>query len=84
MRADPILHKKLDGARLRQEEYLAKRIEAGDKSAKQARVEPEALQPAPSGESEIRVEEPSDAAMDGGALEGAPLRVVHTRECQAQ
>ena len=80
LRADPILHKKLDGARLRQEEYLAKRIEAGDKSAKQARVEPVALEPAPNVESETRTEEPSDAAMGGDATEGGiPQSRSHSR-----
>ena len=62
---------------------LAKRIEAGEKTAKQARVEPVALEPAPNVESETRIEEPRDAAMDGGATEGGSLRVESTRECRA-
>ena len=50
------------------------------KSAKQARVEPEALQPAPNGESETRTEEQSDAAMNGGATEGGiPQSRTHSR-----
>ena len=46
----PELAKKLDQARAREEEYLARRVEAGDKSAKRGRIEPEAaveLEPGP-------------------------------------
>ena len=88
LRTDSVLHKKLDGARLRQEEYLAKRVEAGDKSAKQARIEPEILQPAPSSGSEQRVRAEADTDMERNVSEGGPAetrthsRVPSTATCQ--
>ena len=39
LRNDPKYRNKVEGARLRQDEYLARRVEAGYRSAKQARTE---------------------------------------------
>ena len=79
LRQDPVLHKRLDQARLRQDEYLAKRIAAGDESAKRTRSEKaEELQPAPAGGSEaISLGEVDDHAMEGDGSEGGRVRPDH-------
>ena len=84
LRSDPKYRNKVENARLRQDEYLAKRIEAGDQSAKQARIEPEALHEGPKGKSEVRIEEKDDEEMrpdqsEGGAAPATIPSRTHSR-----
>ena len=72
LRSDPKYRDKVESARLRQDEYLAKRIEAGDQSAKQARIEPEELHEGPKGKSEVRFEDKDDEDMRPDQSEGGP------------
>ena len=57
LQGDPEQFKRLEDARLRKTEFLARRAEAGDPTAKRARQEQEELQPAPSRESEVRTQQ---------------------------
>ena len=69
MAEDPILSKRLQRARDRQDEFLARRIEAGDESAKRARVDRSDfdLEPGPGGASESSPPVP-DAEIDGAPM----------------
>ena len=84
LRTDPVFRSKVESARVRQDEYLAKRIELGDRTAKHARVDQEESHEAPKGSSEVRVEERGDEPMihdqsEGGhAPDPAPVR-THSR-----
>ena len=77
-------YKRLDDARLQQDEFLAKRVEAGDQAAKQARIEAEELQPGPISGSEARVQDAADETMAGDDSEGGLLQSVPTPECPVQ
>ena len=70
----------IDEARIRQDEYIAKRVEAGDKSAKPARREADKLQPGPSGSSEVEIPDQVDEVMVRDSPEGGPARSrTHSR-----
>ena len=70
MGSDPVLASKLDNEKKRQNEYLARRVEAGDSSAKRVRMvdedKVEELLPGPGGVSETREEsKDEDEPIDG-------------------
>ena len=74
--AGPLLSKHLDNANRRQDEYFAKRIEAGDTSAKRVHVsqdEEVELQPSPGEASEVRVESIDGENMSEIPSEGCVL-----------
>ena len=76
---DPVLARKLQKAKEREDEYLARRIEAGDVEAKRARVASEAeveLVPGPGGASESRIP-------DRGTHSRAPSTVSYTTDVPA-
>ena len=78
---DPALSQRLDRAQSRQDDYLARRVEAGDASAqatKRFRGEPaEVLLPGPGGASEIREAEPEpNVDMDGEPLHSRAASTV--------
>ena len=67
MTEDPQMARRLDRARQRQDEYIARRVEAGDTAAKRPRgevAEDVTLQPGPGGASESRVPD----------IDGEPMR----------
>ena len=84
---DPFLKRKLENANHRQDEYLAKRVEAGDSSAKRGRAsgsrsEEVILEPAPQTPSESRVVEGED--LDGEPLGDGDMGEGGAREQEAR
>ena len=84
---DPVLGKKLERAQQRQDEYLARRVEAGDLSSKRQRVQDqgqgearggEELQPGPGGASESIGPQPAaDDDVDGEPMSRAASTVSY-------
>ena len=81
---DPVFSKRLEAARLRKEEYLAKRVEAADEDPKrQRKAVADELQPSPASGSEERVPEGVDVQRSGDAVaEGGIPRVGHEQRAR--
>ena len=82
MAADPLLQKRLESANSRQDEFLARRVEAGDESAKRRRVEELVSESVPGQSSGSRAPDIPDAEVElpAGGQGGSPRAASSKQE----